>query len=321
MKNYYEILGVSKDASIDEIKKVYRKLALQYHPDKNPDGADQFKDIAEAYETLSDPNKRKEYDFRLDNPMHQGMFGGGNPFGNSDINDFVNRMFGGNPFANGNNQQRNRVQDLLVNVAIDVLDSYRGIEKDITFSKKAPCNGCGGKGGERIGCITCAGQGFLTQRMGNGLFTQIHRVVCTSCAGKGYVYNTKCNICQGNETMSVMDNIRITIPKGIDTGQMLKIKGRGDFSNGYVGDLVLRIILNNGNGFSKEGSDLIYTAYFDLNDLKKDSFEIPHPDGRLSVKFPKIFNTEAPLRLKGKGFNVENVGDLFVKMNVRYERD
>jgi molecular chaperone DnaJ len=318
MKNYYEILGVSKDASPEEIKKVYRKLALQYHPDKNPEGADKFKDIAEAYETLSDPEKRNQYNFRLENPQHQNMFGGGNPFGGGDINDILSQMFGGQ-FGN-NFQQRRRTPEKLVDVQIDVLDSYRGVNKPISFARKVACNGCGGKGGDRTGCITCGGQGYVVKRMGTGLFTQIHQVVCNDCQGKGTKISNPCSSCNGDSVKNVIDNINITIPPGIDSGQMLKIHGRGDFYDGVMGDLIVRITLMSSSGFSKEGNDLVYKKYLSLEDLKKDSFEIPHPDGTLSVKIPHQFNTEVPLRLKGKGFKINQEGDLYVKMNVRYDR-
>jgi molecular chaperone DnaJ len=312
MKNYYEILGVSKDATEEEIKKVYRKLALQYHPDKNPDGAEMFKQIAEAYETLSDPQKRNEYNFRLENPNH-----GQNPFGNMD--EILRNMFGGG-FGNPFEQQRRRSPEKLVDIQIDVLDSYKGIQKQFSFTKNVACDGCGGKGGERSGCLHCGGQGVITKRMGTGMFTQIHRVVCNECQGKGYTISNKCHTCNGQSVKNVIDNISINIPHGIDTGQMLKIHGRGDFHDGQIGDLIIRINLTNNSGFYKEGGDLVYKKYFSLEDLKKDSFEVPHPDGNLSVKFPQQFNTEIPLRLRGKGFRLNQNGDLYVKMNVKYER-
>lgn len=312
MKNYYEILGVSKDATAEEIKKVYRKLALQYHPDKNPDGADMFKDIVEAYEILSDTNKRKEYNYKLENPNPQNVFG-------RDMDEILRNMFRGG-FGNPFNQQRRSSPEKLVDIQIDVLDSYKGVEKEISFSRKVACDGCGGKGGERTGCLNCGGEGFIIKRMGTGMFTQIHKVVCGECQGKGYIISNKCNTCNGQSVKNVIDNISINIPHGIDSGQMLKIHGRGDFHEGQIGDLVIRINLTNNNGFYKEGTDLVYKKYFSLEDLKKDSFEVPHPDGNLLVKFPQQFNTEIPLRLRGKGFRLNQDGDLYVKMNVKYER-
>jgi molecular chaperone DnaJ len=319
MKNYYEILGVSKDANVDEIKKVYRKLALQYHPDKNPDGAEQFKDIAEAYETLSDPNKRKEYDFRLENPNHENPFGNGSPFG-PDINEIFSQMFGAN-FRNGFNQQRNNVPEKIIELTIDVVESFLGAEKDLNFTKKVACDGCGGKGGEKTGCLTCGSQGYVTKRTGTGFFVQIQRAPCPDCNGQGFKMTNACFICKGETNKTIIENIRIRIPVGIDNGQMLKLPQKGDFVGGVVGDLIIRINLVSNKGFSKDGNNLIFNKYFDLQELKNDTFEIPHPDGKLSVKLPVQFNTQTPLRLKGKGFRTNQVGDLYVKMDVKFNRE
>lgn len=314
MKNYYEILGVSKDASLDEIKKIYRKLALEYHPDRNPNGADKFKEIAEAYETLSDESKRKEYNFRLENPM-AGGFGGRNPFGGGGFEDIFNQMFGG-----GSKQEKRRVPEKIIDLQINVLESFRGVDKEISYSKKIDCNTCRGTGGERSGCMVCSGQGFVTQRAGTGMFQQIFRSVCTNCNGNGYVVSNACYDCKGQGSKDFIEKIRVTIPKNIDDGQMLRLSQKGDYSNGMVGDLIIRINLISKDGFEKNGNDLIYNAFFTLKDLNKNEFEIPHPDGTVSVKFPNEFNTQTPLRLKNKGFVSNQIGDLYIKMSVKYIR-
>jgi molecular chaperone DnaJ len=318
MKNYYEILGISKDATQDEIKKVYRKLAVQYHPDKNPEGDEKFKEIAEAYDILSDVNKRNDYNFKLENPYHQNPFGNNNPF-NGDLNDIINQMFGSR-FGSNNQQQNRRVPDKIIDLHLDVIESFKGVTKEINYSKKVSCGGCNGKGGERSGCITCGGQGFITRKAGTGFFTQVHRIVCPDCQGKGYKINNKCHVCNGETTQIIYDKFSLNIPSGIDNGQMLKIPNKGDFDEGSVGDLIIRIILTSSNNFIKEGNDLIYSIYLSLEDLEKDSFYVPHPDGSLNVKFPKNFNTEIPLRIRGKGFSGQVLGDLYIKMNVKYER-
>jgi molecular chaperone DnaJ len=314
MKNYYEILGVSKDANLDEIKKVYRKLALEYHPDRNPDGAEKFKEIAEAYDTLSDESKRREYNFKLENPM-ANRFGGGNPFNGGGFEEMFSQMFGG-----GFQQTRRNAPEKIIDVQITVVESFRGVDKEISYSKKTDCNTCRGSGGERSGCMVCSGQGYVTQRAGTGMFQQVFRSVCTSCNGNGFVVNNACYDCKGQGTKDFIERIRVTIPKNIDNGQMLRLSQKGDYFNGVVGDLIIRINLVNKDGFEKNGNDLIYNAFFTLNDLKKNEFEIPHPDGAVSVKFPNEFNTQVPLRLKNKGFISNQVGDLYVKMNVKYVR-
>lgn len=320
MKNYYEILGISKEATQEEIKKVYRKLAIQHHPDKGGDES-KFKEIAEAYDILGDESKRQKYNYQLENPF-AGNFGGGNPFGGGNhfgnMDDIINQMFGGgNPFG----QQQRRVPEKLIEVEIGVLESYSGINKKISFNKKNPCNSCSGKGGERTSCITCSGQGVVMQRVGTGLFTQVVRTACNSCNGKGFNIKNPCGKCSGNGFKEEVESLVITFPKNIEDGQMLRVGQKGDFVNGMIGDLIIKVKLVEENGFEKLNNDLVYNAFFNLDDLKKDEFEVPHPTGKLSVKFPKDFDTQKPLRLKQKGFvNNHNVGDLYIKLNVRYIR-
>jgi molecular chaperone DnaJ len=319
MKNYYEILGVSKDASLDEIKKVYRKLALEYHPDRNPQGTDKFKEIAEAYETLSDDQKRKEYNFKLENP-NAGRFGGRNPFGGNpfggNFEDIFSQMFGG-----GNNQQRRRTApEKIVDIQISPVDSFKGADIEISYLRKSDCQTCRGTGGEKTGCMVCSGQGYITQRAGTGMFQQILRTVCNACGGKGQIVINACNSCSGSGTKDNPEKIRVTIPKGIDEGQLLRVGGKGDFYSGMIGDLIIRINMVSKDGFEKNGNDLIYNKFFNLDELNRAEFEVPHPNGVLSIKFPKEFNTSIPLRVRGKGYVTNMTGDLYVKMDVKYTR-
>ena len=248
MKNYYEILGVSKDASQEDIKKAYRKLAVQHHPDKGGDES-KFKEISEAYENIGDENKRREYNHRLDNPM-AGMFGGGrSPFGDGNIDDILNQMFGGGFGGFRGQQQQRRTPEKLVDVELTILESFKGAEKEIVYNRKSDCGGCGGSGGQRSGCMTCGGQGFVMQRAGTGMFTQVIRTVCNQCNGNGYVLISKCKTCGGSGNKDIVEKLKITFPKGIDSGQMLRVAQKGDFIQGIPGDLILRINLVNANGF------------------------------------------------------------------------
>jgi molecular chaperone DnaJ len=318
MNNYYEILGVSKDATQEEIKKAYRKLAIQYHPDKNPEEGDKFKDISRAYDTIGDETKRKQYDAQLNNPF--ASRGGGNPFNEGSMEDILNQMFGGgqNPF-----RQQQRKPEKLIEVQLGVLECYTGINKVINFSRKEGCSTCSGKGGEQVICNTCSGVGYFQQRAGTGMFTQVINTVCGGCNGNGYTLKNRCVSCNGQGSKDVMESLSLTFPRNIEDGQMLRINGKGDYVKGMLGDLILKIKLVNQSGFEKNNMDLIYNAYFTLEDLKSDSFEVDHPDGKISVKFPKDFNTGTPLRIKNKGFklNEYNGGDMYVKMNVRYTRN
>ncbi len=312
--NYYEILGVSKDATQEEIKKVYRKLAIEYHPDKNPQGEEKFKQIAEAYDVIGDETKRRDYDNRLNNP-----FAGQNPFGGGggSMDDMINQMF------NNMNNRRPRTPEKLVEIQLTVVESFLGASKNINFSKKIACEPCSGSGGEKTGCLTCGGQGFVHQRVGTGMFTQILKTSCTSCEGRGFTFRNKCYSCNGFGNKDTVDSLTINFPRNVDDGQMLRVPGKGDFVNGVIGDVILKVKLVNKDGFEKYNNDLVYNAFFNLEDLKNKDFQVSHPDGKISVKFPKEFNTQVPLRVRQKGFKLNNgfVGDLLIKMNVKYTRD
>ena len=305
MKDYYKILEVEEKASIDEIKKSYRKLAAQYHPDRNPDGEEKFKEIAEAYETLGNPEKKEKYDNKSTNPFQ------GTPY-----EDMFSQMFGS---RNGFQQQRRKsAPDKVVRVQITPIESYKGEEKSIQYMKDNHCNVCGGSGGEQQVCGTCGGQGFQIKSFGTGFMMQQIRTACPTCAGRGYTLIHKCYGCDGRGTKSAAHDLRIILPKGIDSGQYLKIENAGDFKNGEYGDLVIQIEVMPKDGFEKINNDLIYNLFLNLEQVKESNFLIPHPDGELKMESPKIFDTSRPLRLKNKGYNG---GDMYVKLNVKFNRE
>lgn len=300
--NFYNVLGVEENATQDEIKKAYRKLAVEHHPDKGG-SEDKFKTISEAYDTLGDENKRKQYDNQRKNP-----FGG----------------FGGNPFEdffNGGYQTRKRTApDSIIDVTVSVLESYNSSDKVITYNRKHECNGCHGSGGEKTNCPTCNGVGYTTVTMGTGLFTQMFRQPCNGCRGEGQIFKTRCHVCNGSTTRSEMESIKIKLPHGVDDGQFFKMQGKGDYSNGVYGNLVIRVKMTSENGFEKSENDLVYNAFLNLDDIKKETFIIPHPDGDISIKLPEDFDTSKPLRVKSKGFKSNGTGDLFVKLFVKFRR-
>lgn len=309
MENYYEILGVTENATQEEIKKAYRKKAIEHHPDKG--GSEElFKNIAKAYDTLGDENKRKEYDNKKNNPNPFGDFGGFNPF--SDFGGF-NQFF---------NQRKRTIPSKIIDVTLTVLESYRGIDKHITYMRNHNCLTCNGSGGERINCDVCNGDGFVSVRQGTGMFVQITRHICQKCSGNGFSLKTKCFSCNGNGTIQNTETISVKLPHGTDSGQSFKLSQRGDFYNGSYGDLILRINLTPENNFEKNGDDLIYNLFFSYEDLSKNSVEIPHPSGTLSINLPSEFDTSKPLRVKSKGFNSQNgVGDLFLRLYVKFTRN
>ena len=298
-ENYYGVLGVDEKATQEEIKKAYRNLAKENHPDKGGD-EEKFKKITEAYDTIGDANKRSQYDNQRSNP------------------------FGGN-FADmfrSFNQQRQR-QDThtsVITVNIGVLDSYLSRSKQITYKRKTSCNVCSGSGGEKKVCTTCNGIGSVMKQMGTGMFVQVVNMMCDACSGTGKITINACYSCNGSETKDEMKTLDVKIPHGLEDGQFIRMSNVGDFRNGRFGDLVIRVNLMEENGFFKNGPHLIYNSYLNYEDLIKEDINIPHPDGELNIKLPKLFDSSKPLRVKGKGFRVDQIGDLLINRIVRFER-
>jgi molecular chaperone DnaJ len=302
MENYYEILGVPETANNDEIKKSYRKLAMEHHPDKGGN-EEKFKKISEAYDILSDNNKRQQYDTQRKNP-----FGGGATF-----EDLFNNSFF--------NQRRNSVPEKVIDLEVGALESYFGQEKTFSYKRFTNCNKCDGRGGEKSTCHRCNGVGYTTVTMGSGFFTQIFKQPCNDCRGQGFTFKSKCNNCLGNGAVPTTETIKIKLPKGIGDGQFFRMQGKGDFSNGSFGNLVVRIIVKPEKNFDKIETDLVYNCFLTKEDLNKENFEVPHPDGILSVKFPNEFDSSKPLRIKNKGFRIENiVGDLIINLIVKFKK-
>ena len=305
MKDYYQILGVSRDASQDEIKKAYRKLSKQYHPDVNPDGADKFKEIGEAYGVLSDDTKKQQYD----NP---NPFGGGG----GSMEDFFN-MFN----QQSQQQQRRRPQapDKIINININPVESYIGVEKELSYQIRTSCETCNGNGGDREVCGTCQGHGRVRQKFGSGMFAQVVESDCPQCRGEGYRIINPCHTCGGQKTKPSFTNVRVNIPKNVDSGDFLRLQGKGDFYPGRgIGDLILKVSMVKGEGFEKVNNDLVYHHKVNVNDfISMEKIEVPHPDSKISIPLPQVLDTEKPLRVRGKGFNIQNVkGDLFIKLSV-----
>jgi molecular chaperone DnaJ len=305
VESFSDILGVGETATQEEIKKAYKKKAVEHHPDKGGN-EEEFKKISQAYDTLGDENKRRDYDNQKNNPFGQPGF---NPF-----EDFFNGGFG---------QQFNKraVPDKVVEVNIGALESYLSPDKTITYTRRVECQTCHGQGGERKTCSNCQGQGFMTTRVGNGMFIQMVRQTCGACSGKGFSYKTRCGTCSGECTVPSFETISVKLPHGVDEGQFYKLQGKGDYKDGMYGNLVLRIKINPENNFEKSGNDLVYNCYFDLNRLKEDSFVVPHPNGAIDIKMPADFDTSKPLRVKAKGFNTNGVGDLYVKLIVKFRKE
>ena len=305
MENFYEILGVDKSSTQDEIKKAYRKLAVEHHPDKGGN-EETFKKISQAYDTLGDEEKRRQYDLGESNP-----FGGfdSDPF--SMFNDLFNNMSG---------PKQRRAPDKIVDLNIGTIDSFLGSTMDIQFSRKVNCNTCNGQGGDRITCNTCNGSGRITQRVGNSFFSNILQTTCNSCQGKGYSLKNVCFSCAGEGKNNKFETININLPHGISDGQLIKASSMGDYYNGLFGDLILKVKITPQDGFDKVNNDLVYNYQMSLDDFNKDTLDVPHPSGSLNIKLPEEIDTTKPLRVKGKGFRNEGIGDFYVNMYVKHKR-
>lgn len=305
-ENFYQILGVSENATSDDIKKAYRKLAKENHPDAGGD-ENKFKKISVAYDTLGDEEKRLQYDNQRKNP-----FGG---FGN--VEDMFNQMFNGRR----NNQNARRTHTSNITVNIGVLDSYKAGKQTLSYRRQSMCDPCQGTGGDRKTCNNCGGTGNIVRQVGSGMFVQLIQMACDVCGGSGSKLINPCFLCSGVGSKPEMKTIDISVPHGVDNGQFLRLQGMGDFRNGIYGDLVVRIELRPQDNFDKIDNHLIYNAFLTLDDLKSGNLDVPHPDGLLSIKMPKKVDTSIPLRVKSKGFRVETIGDLLINQYVKFERD
>jgi molecular chaperone DnaJ len=306
MKDYYKILEVVENSTEEEIKKSYRTLSKKYHPDLNPDGADKFKEIAEAYEVLSDANKRAQYDQQRNNP-----------YANTQFENLFSNMFGGGFQQNFKQQRRKSAPDKIIRLQVTPIESYMGSQKLVQYSKENSCITCNGSGGENKVCDTCKGAGFHIQTFGTGFMVQQVRTVCPSCNGRGSAIVHRCYMCDGRGTQSTINQVQISLPKNCDSGQFLKLAGLGDFKNGEYGDLVIQLEMISKDGYEKINNDLIYNLTLDLNEIQNEKFKIPHPDGELMVTAPRTVETAKPLRLRGKGYEG---GDMWVKLNLKFER-
>jgi molecular chaperone DnaJ len=308
VQDHYSVLGVEETATQEEIKKAYRKLAKENHPDKGGD-EELFKQISGAYDIIGDENKRQQYDHQRKNPF-AGM-GGSHA---DSMSDLFNQAF-------GHQRQQQRVHTTNLTINVGVLESYLSDKKEINYKRKTMCEPCGGNGGDKKVCVVCNGVGQVIRQMGSGMFIQVVAMTCEGCNGKGKTITNPCFVCNGTGDKDEIKNIEIKIPHGIDNGQFFRLQGMGDFRNEVFGDLIVRVNLEPQDNFDKYENHLVYNAYFDLDDINKNSFDIPHPDGKLNIKFPKTFDTSKPLRVKGKGFKTQVIGDLMVNQYVKFHRD
>jgi molecular chaperone DnaJ len=302
MKDYYKILGVQENSNDEDIKKAYRKLSKEYHPDVNPNGTERFKEIAEAYDNIGTKEKRDQLKSRQTNP-----------FAGQGFEDMFRDMFGGG----GGRPRRPTVPDKVVTANITPIQSFKGEDVTINYFRNVGCESCAGSGGHREVCVGCKGYGYHSIVSGSGFFRQEVRQVCKTCNGEGFKLINKCHTCSGIGKKPTAETIRIKLPVGIDDGQFLKLGELGDYHDGIYGNLVLQIRMMNIDGYEKIGNDLILNYYMDIDELKNDSIIIKHPSSDLKMDLPIDFDSSKPLRLKGKGYSG---GDMYVRLHVKFDR-
>ncbi|MBQ3408428.1 MAG: molecular chaperone DnaJ [Clostridia bacterium] len=342
-RDYYEVLGVSKTATDDELKKAFRKLAKQYHPDANPNNKEEaekkFKEINEAYETLSDPQKRKMYDqFGPDGP--QGFGGGGaggyystgfdgfSDFG--DIGDIFSSFFGGGFGGRSKKNNNGPVQGADVKSAIDITfeESFLGVEKEIVITRNETCTTCGGNGakpGTVIDkCTVCNGTGQVRQ-IQNTILGQMQTTrTCGTCNGTGKIIKQPCDVCKGRGKIRKQAKIKIKIPAGIDDGQTIVLRGEGEAGSrgGAKGDLYILIRVKKNSIYTRNGNEVYCTIPITFTQAALGAdLEIPMVDGsKETYRIPEGTQTGTKFTIRGKGFknvNSTNQGNFVFTVQVQ----
>lgn len=335
-RDYYEVLGVDKSASLDDIKKGYRKLAIKYHPDRNPDdkeAEEKFKEATEAYEVLSDENKRPIYDqYGFDGL--EGMGGGGSSGFSHAFTDFSDLFGGGfDIFSNlfgggfsrgfgGRSSEPGRGASLRYDLEIDFKDAVYGTKKDIVFTHDVPCSSCGGSGcasgGKKITCSTCNGMGQVRL---NGYFAV--QQTCPNCHGTGKVIENPCRSCRGTGLEKKSTTVTLNIPAGVDEGKRILISNQGNAgrNGGPAGDLIVMIRVKDHQFFEREGYDLFCAVPISFTQaILGSTIAITSLDDRtIDVKIPNGTTNGKMFRIKGEGVPANNgrQGDLYIKVIVQ----
>ncbi len=333
-RDYYEVLGLSRDAAEGDIKKAYRQMALKYHPDKNPgnkEAEDKFKEAAEAYEILSDTEKRSRYN----QFGHQGVGGnGGYGMNMEDIFSQFGDVFGNhNPFesffggnSSGGRRYVNRGSNLRIKVKLTLEEIANGVEKKLKVNKKISCNSCSGTGAQNGSsfskCGTCNGSGQV-RRVTNTILGQMQTSsTCPTCQGEGQTITNKCKTCHGQGTMPGEEVISIKIPPGVGEGMQITVSGKGNAAErgGVPGDLLIVIEELEDANLKRDGNNLHYDLYVSIPDAALGtSLEVPTVDGKAKIKIEPGTQPGKVLRLKAKGLpqlNSHFRGDLLININV-----
>lgn len=340
-RDYYEVLGVQKGASDDEIKKAYKKMAIKYHPDRNPgdkEAEEKFKEAAEAYDVLRDPDKRARYD----QFGHAGMGGasgfGGQGFDMNDIFSMFGDIFGGHMgggfsgfgggFGGGSRgAQVHQGSDLRLKVKLTLEEVAKGTTKKFRLKKDVACQHCHGTGsqdGKTESCSACHGTGYITRSVNTMFGRMQQQSVCPTCQGKGSVIKNKCSHCAGTGVVAGEEVVEVQIPAGIQDGMVLTVQGKGNAgrNNGISGDIQVYVEVQSHPELSRRENDLVYNLLLDLpTAILGGPVEIPTLDGRAKIKIEPGTQPGKTVRLRGKGLPAlqgygYGYGDLIVNISV-----
>lgn len=330
-RDYYEVLGVSKDASQDDIKRAFRKLAKKYHPDvsKEPDAAEKFKEAQEAYAVLSDESKRSQYDQYGHAAFDQMNSGAGFDFSDFDFSDIFDGLFGssfGGFGGFGRRQSNNSARDgadKLMRINLSFEDAVFGTKKKINIDVNSECESCHGKGGHgEKSCSTCHGKGVVTQQQRTILGAFMTQTTCPDCHGKGRVFDKTCSDCHGKGIVRENKDIDVKIPAGVDNGSRLRLAGKGDagINGGDAGDLYLEFIVKEHPIFIRDDYDIYLELPITITDAvlgcKK---EIPTLYGNVKLNIPAGSQGGDKLRIKDRGvthINSSTKGDMYIILKV-----
>ena len=328
-RDYYEVLGVSKDATPEDIKKAYRKLALKYHPDKNPgnkQAEEKFKEISNAYEVLSDPEKKQAYDQRGMDGVHDMGFQGFTS--NDDIFSHFSDIFGDISFGSRETGPEHG-DDLKYTLTVPFMEAVFGIEKQIQIQHTENCATCLGSGAKPgtnpITCPDCGGRGFVSQSRARGFGTFNITAQCKRCGGKGKIVTTSCTNCAGKGVVKALRTISVKIPPGSDTGTVLRLAGLGEAgtNGGSPGDLYVALQVQPHPTFERKGRDVIYQLPIKYTQAVLGAeVKVPTLKGSAKLKIPRGTQSNQTFRLRGQGIPDANgqVGDEFVKVTITVPR-
>jgi molecular chaperone DnaJ len=331
-RDYYEVLGVGRDVSADELKRAFRKLAMQYHPDRNddPQAAERFKECSEAYEILSDPEKRRSYDMFGHAGVSPGAGSGYTGFEGFGFGDIFDTFFGGG-FGSRGGRRAARGDDLRYDLTITFEEAFTGVEKEIDVSRLVTCELCAGSGAQpgtgAETCDTCGGSGQV-RRQAQSIFGSVVNIgTCPTCGGAGRILRTPCTECRGQGRVERAKRLRVPIPAGVDTGSQIRLSGEGEagYRGGPPGDLYVVLRVRNHATLRRQDQDVVFELRVNIVQAALgDEIEVPTLDGDVAVTVPPGTQYGQTFRLPGRGMpNVRTGrrGDQFVVVQVVVPKD